>query len=577
MNYSSHTIPSHKLEGWRARVMLILLILGFVLLGARALYLQGVNNDFYQQKGEARYSRVIEMPATRGMITDRNGEPLAISTPVESICASPDDVELSPEQSRRLAKLLGMDKSEIQKRLAGKERNFVYLKRQLPPELAAKVMALDIPGIFSQREYRRYYPAGQVAAHLVGFTGLDESGQEGMELAYQSQLAGKPGSRRVIRDRLGRIVEDVESIRAPQQGKDLVLSIDHKIQYLAYRELKAAVEANKARGGALVVLDAASGEVLALVNQPDYNPNNRSKLTGQQTRNRTLTDAFEPGSTMKPFTVAAALEAGLVEPDSVIDTAPGWLQVGRATIHDSHPEGLLTVGQVIQKSSNVGSAKMALQLPPEKMWNLFHQAGFGAAPKAGFPGEVGGKLRPYKTWKPIEQATMSYGHGITASLLQLARAYTLFASAGELKDITLLKAQASAPSKAVLQPQTAAAVRAMLELAVQPGGTAPKAQVPGYRVAGKTGTAHKQEGQGYAAKRYVSSFIGMAPASNPRLIVAVMLDEPSAGQYYGGVVAAPVFSSVMGSALRALSIPMDAPLQEAALPADEFPEVREEG
>ncbi|HEX6829431.1 MAG TPA: penicillin-binding protein 2, partial [Burkholderiales bacterium] len=563
-----------NLPRWRSLLLLGLLFAGFAALAVRALYLQGVRNDFLQQKGDARHSRVIEMPAHRGVITDRRGEILAVSTPVDSVSASPQDLEATPEQLRKLARVLQVDAAEIRRRTAEGGREFVYLKRQLPPEEAARVVALGVPGVFLQREYRRYYPAGEVLAHVIGFTGVDDNGQEGMELAFQDALAGRAGSRRVIKDRLGRIVEDVESIRAPRPGRELALSIDFKLQYLAYRELKQAVEAQRAKAGGIVVLDAVTGEVLALANFPAYNPNNRATLSGSRARNRAVTDVFEPGSTLKPFTAAAALEAGLFRPDTVLQTAPGSLTIGNATIRDAHPQGALTVAQVIQKSSNVGAAKIALALPSEKLWTVFNSVGFGAPTGTGFPGEAGGRLRAHKSWRPIEQATMSYGHGISVTLLQLARAYTVFAGDGVLKPVSLVRIEAPPAGTQVISPQTAQAVRAMLELAVQPGGTAPRAQVVGYRVAGKTGTAHKLEGASYAANRYVSSFVGFAPVSNPRLIVAVMIDEPGAGEYYGGAVAAPVFSKVMGSALRSVNAPADGPAGRLELPPADAPEIR---
>ena len=575
MNAATQSLPL-VLPGWRSRVVLILLLLGFGVLIARAIFLQGLNNDFLQKKGALRYGRVIELPATRGMITDRNREPLAISTPVESVWASPADVTASPAQLQRLSQLLQLDGGEIQKRLADTHRDFVYLKRHLPPEQAQQVIELDVPGIFLQREYRRYYPGSDYFAHLIGFTDIDDQGQEALELAFNDQLAGKPGSRRVIKDRLGRIVEDVESIRLPQQGRDLALSIDARIQYLAYRELKSAVEAHRAKAGGIVVLDVQSGEVLAMANLPSYNPNNRGKLEPHRTRNRAVTDLFEPGSTLKPFTVAAAIESGLYKPDSVIQTGTGQLVVGSATIHDAHPVGALTVAQVIQKSSNVGAAKIALALPSAVLWDMFNKVGFGVQPRSGFPGEVSGKLRAYKQWRPIEQATMSYGHGISLSLLQLARAYLLFAGDGSMKPVTVVKLAAPAEATQVISTETALQVRRMLELVVQPGGTAPLAQITGYRVAGKTGTAHKLDGASYAADKYVSSFIGLAPASAPRLIIAVMIDEPRAGQYYGGAVAAPVFGNVMTGALRLLGIKPDAPLNNVILPPPGAPVVREE-
>ena len=568
-----------SLQGWRSLLLLASLLLAFALLAGRAVYLQGLNNDFLQAKGESRYSRAIEISATRGMIVDRNHEPLAISTPVESVAASPADIDITPEQSKKLAKLLRIDATDLARKLEDTRRDFVYLKRQLPPEHAAKIVELNIPGVFLQREYRRYYPAGDVMAHIIGFTNVDDKGQEALELAFEDKLRGKSGHRRVIKDRKGRIVEDIDSIRAPQHGERLVLSIDAKIQYLAFRELKKAIADHRAKAGGIVVLDALTGEVLAMANFPTYNPNNRSGHDPSRARNRAVTDLFEPGSTLKPFTAATALEAGTVTAESVIQTAPGKLTIGKATIHDAHPHGALTVEQVIQKSSNVGAAKLALGLPPSSMWSVFNRVGFGTPPQSGFPGEVSGRLRAHEKWKPIEQATMSYGHGISVSLLQLARAYTIFATDGELKAPALIKratGEAPAESSRVISVATARAVRKMLEMAVQIGGTAPKAQIAGYRVAGKTGTAHKLEGRGYAANRYISSFVGFAPVSNPRLIVAVMIDEPSAGQHYGGLVAAPVFSEVMGGALRLLAIPPDAPMDKLVLPPADAPEIKEE-
>ncbi len=575
MNAATQSL-AFTLPGWRSRAVLLLLLLGFGVLIARAVYLQGLHNDFLQRKGASRYGRVIELPATRGMITDRNREPLAISTPVASVGASPADVTATPEQMKRLSQLIELDGGEIQKRLADAHRDFVYLKRHLPPEQAQKVMELDVPGVFLQREYRRYYPGSDYFAHLIGFTDIDDRGQEALELAFNDQLAGKPGSRRVIKDRLGHIVEDVESIRLPQQGRDLALSVDARIQYLAYRELKSAVEAHRAKAGGIVVIDVQTGEVLAMANQPSYNPNNRGKRDPRRTRNRAVTDLFEPGSTLKPFTVAAALESGLYKPDSVIQTGAGQLVIGSATIHDVHGGGALTVAQVIQKSSNVGAARMALAMPSEVLWDMFNQVGFGTQPRSGFPGEVAGKLRAYRHWRPIEQATMAYGHGISLSLLQLARAYLIFAGDGGIKPVTVVKLDMPLETTRVISAQTALQVRRMLELVVQPGGTAPLAQITGYRVAGKTGTAHKLDGASYAADKYVSSFIGFAPASDPRLIVAVMIDEPGAGHYYGGTVAAPVFRNVMAGSLRLLGIKPDAPLNNVVLPPPGAPVVREE-
>jgi cell division protein FtsI (penicillin-binding protein 3) len=567
--------PALQLPAWRSRLLLIAVLAWFMVLGGRAFYLQGLHNDFLQQKGESRYSRVIELSATRGMIVDRNNEPLAISTPVESVAASPADVEASAEQLVRLARLLDIEVAELRRKLSDSRREFVYLKRQLPPDEAAKVVGLAIKGVFLQREYRRYYPSGEVIAHLIGLTDLDDKGQEALELAFDGHLAGRPGSRRVIKDRLGHIVEDVESIRTPQNGQTVKLSVDARIQYLAHRELKHAVASQRARGGGIVVLDASNGEILAMANLPTYNPNNRGKFDARRTRNRAVTDLFEPGSTLKPFTAAAALEAGTVKAESVIQTAPGEMTIGKRTIHDAHPQGALTVSQVIQKSSNIGAAKIALGLKPETLWAVFDRVGFGASPRSGFPGEVAGRLRAHATWRPIEQATMSYGHGISVSLLQLARAYLVFATDGEMKPVTLMKRDGMPPSEQAIPPAIAREVRRMLEMAAAPGGTAPRAQIAGYRVAGKTGTAHKIEGAGYAPNKYVSLFVGFAPASAPRLIVAVMIDEPTAGQYYGGAVAAPVFAQVMAGALRLMAVSPDAPLNSVVLPP-EAQEIREE-
>ena len=570
MNYSASAHPdiTAKLPGWRATALFIALLLGLAGLLGRGVYLQGIHNDFLQEKGNARYSRVIEVSAHRGMITDRNGEPLAVSTPVESAWASPADVEADSRQIKQLAQILGMGTEEVKNHLFDASRDFVYLKRHLPPDQAGKVASLNLPGISLQREYRRFYPAGEEAAQMLGFTGQDDNGQEGLELALQERLGGKSGSQRVIKDRHGHIVEDAGNLHAPKPGSDVVLSLDRNVQHLAYRELENAVRQHHAKAGAVVVLDARSGEVLALANYPAYNPNNRGKISSQAMRNRAIADLFEPGSTMKPFTVATAIEQGKVHPETVINTENGVYTVSGKKIHDSHPESMLTVAQVIQKSSNVGAAKIALSMEPETLWQSLSDSGFGAQTGSNFPGEAPGKLRAAKTWRPIEQATMSYGHGISVNLLQLARAYTIFANDGELKSISMLKLDSTTIGKKVFSDSTAHALRGMLELAVQAGGTAPLAQVAGYRVAGKTGTAHKLE-NGHYINRYVASFVGFAPVSNPRLIVAVMIDEPGNGQYYGGLVAAPVFSKVTGEALRALNVPNDAPLDNViAPPAD---------
>ncbi len=547
-----------RLDGWRSRLLLIALVSCFAGLVGRAAWLQGFHAGFLQQKGEERYSRVIEMPASRGIIRDRNGQPLAISTPSESIWASREDVTLSPQQNKSLADLLHMDPRELAQRLNSGRGNFVYLKRQVAPEVAQQIMGLKIAGLFQQHGFHRAYPKGEETAHLVGFTDADDHGQEGVELAYQKELGGSAGARRVIKDRAGHIIEDVESIRVPRPGQDIALSVDGRIQHLAYRELRNAVTVNRAKAGAVVILDTRTGEVLALANYPDYDPNNRDHLSGAQLRNRAITDTFEPGSTLKPFTIATALEAGKVTPNTVIPTGGGQLTIGPSTIRDTHPFASLTVAQVIQHSSNVGAARIALSLPSETLWNMFTDVGFGQTPKLGFPGEAGGRVRPFRSWKPIEQATMSYGNGISVSLIQLARAYTIFANGGQLRPLSLTRVSTPPAGRQVISALTAREVTDMLELVVKPEGTAPAAQVKGYRVAGKTGTAHKVVGGRYA-NRYVASFVGFAPASAPRVLIAIMIDEPSGSSYYGGLVAAPVFSALMGNVLQMLAVPPDDP------------------
>ena len=554
-----------RLPAWRSRLIAVLILSSFAVLIGRAFYLQVLNNDFLQEKGESRYRRDIEISASRGRIADRHGDVLAISTPMKSIWAMPSDATLTPEQTRQLAALLETDPAQLARKL-DTDKAFVFLRRQIPPMVADQVAALKLPGIGQDKEYRRFYPTGDMTAHMVGFTGVDDKGLEGVELAFHGQLLGQPGSRSVIKDRRGQIVEDVGSIKAPRDGKDIRLALDSKIQYVAYSHLKQAIAENNAKAGGIVVLDARTGEILALANWPTYNPNNREKLSGSQLRNRAVTDTFEPGSTLKPFTIALALDAGKVRFDTIINCAPGRLTIGSATIADAHPHGALTVAQVIQKSSNVGAAKIAATMPAQKMWQMFDDVGFGQIPRLGFPGEVSGRVRPWKSWRPIEQATMSYGHGISVSLIQLARAYSVFARDGDLVPLSLTRIDgAAAQGATVFSRQTARDVRAMLEMAVQTGGTAPKAQIPGYRVAGKTGTAHKLEGGRYARK-YVSSFVGFAPVSDPRLIVAVMIDEPSSGKHYGGDVAAPVFASVMSNSLRTLGVAPDLPLVVAQSP-----------
>jgi cell division protein FtsI (penicillin-binding protein 3) len=558
-----------KLPAWRRRVLLIMVLSGFVALLGRGVYLQSIHKKFLQEKGDARYSRNLILTSQRGKITDRHGELLAISSPVESVWASPPDVEINAAQTKQIATLLSMKTDDVKRKLVNSEREFVYLKRRISPELAAKVMKLGVPGLDLQREYKRYYPAGDVTAHMVGFTGPDDKGTgdrglEGYELAMNGPLSGVDGSRRVIKDRSGHIIEDLQAVKVPQDGRDISLALDLRIQYIAYRELTKAVEANKAAAGTAIVLDAKTGEVLAMANVPTYNPNNPVNIKGK-TRNRAIVDTFEPGSTLKPVTAAAALESGQYTSDTKIQTAPGTLSIGPATIHDAHVEGILTVAQVIQKSSNVGASKIALTLDKQFMWNVYNELGLGHVEGVGFPGEATGRLRPYKTWRPIEMATMSFGHGISLTLLQLARLYTVFANEGELRPVSLLKINDVPVGQQVFSAATANSVKDMLELVVQPGGTAVKAQVLGYRVGGKTGTAHKVGLRGYEEKKYVASFVGLAPASNPRFIIAVMIDEPSNGSYYGGTVAAPVFSTIMADTLRLFAVPQDAPNNNVVL------------
>ncbi|WP_443114611.1 peptidoglycan D,D-transpeptidase FtsI family protein [Herbaspirillum seropedicae] len=568
--FSSNPILQVKLPAWRSRFVLFVLFVAFVALVLRALWLQGVSTDFLQKQGASRYARTLELPATRGKITDRNGQVLASSVPVKAIWAIPEDVQAAPKDKLvQLARLLEMSDADLRKKLDS-DRSFVYLKRQVEQDTADKIVKLGIPGIETRKEYKRFYPEGEVMAHVVGFTNIEDAGQDGMELAAQKTLAGVTGSRRVIKDRLGRVVEDIESIREPHDGRDLTLSIDSKIQYIAFTQLKEAVEKFKAKAGGIIVVDAKTGEVLALANLPTYNPNDRSVLTGAQLRNRVVTDTFEPGSTLKPFTVALALDTHRVTPSTVFQTAPGKMTIGTATIGDSHAHGPLTVAQIIEKSSNIGTAKIALGMPPEEMWEMFTTVGFGQQPKFGFPGAVAGRVRPYKSWRPIEQATMSYGHGISVSLIQLAHAYLIFARNGDIIPLSFTKVTDSPIGQRVISADTALQMRRMLETVVAPGGTAPQAQVPGYRVGGKTGTAYKIEGGKYVRK-YVASFSGIAPMSDPRLIISVMIDEPQ-GQHYGGPVAGPVFANVAANALRALNVPPDSSVTNIIIPKEPLEE-----
>jgi cell division protein FtsI (penicillin-binding protein 3) len=543
------------------------LLIGFMVLVGKSIYLQSTKKEFLQKQGGNRYIRTLSVQADRGKISDRNGVILAGSSPVGSVWANPSLVKIDAKQKLALTKLLGMKTSTLNKKLSNKTRKFVYIKRRLSPSLANEVKALKITGVHLEREYKRFYPAGNMVSHVVGFTGVDGDGQEGVELIRNAELTGKVGQRRVIKDRAGHVVEELEVMSEPRDGQELVLSIDRRIQYLVFRELSKSVAKYKAKAGSAVVLDAKTGEVLAMVNLPTYNPNNPMNSRGK-TRNRTLTDVFEPGSTMKPITAAAALEFGGYTPTTKVKTAPGYMTIGSATIRDTHNYDELTVSEVVKKSSNVGSAKIALSLDKKKLWNVFNEIGFGEKTHIQFPGEVSGKVRDYKTWRPIEQATMSYGHGISVTLLQLARAYTVFTNDGELKPVSLTKLNQAPIGKPVFSAEVANNVKDMLELVVQAGGTGVRARVAGYRIGGKTGTAHKLGPKGYEKDKYVGSFVGIAPASNPRLIMAVMIDEPTTGQYYGGTVAAPVFSSVMSEVLRLLAVPQDAPNTNVVRPAE---------
>lgn len=553
---------------WRRMTVLALAGVVAVLLLWRDFYLQIVAKDFLQYQGDERYLRVVSIPAHRGMITDRNGEPLAISTPVHSVWANPQVLALHPRAEVRLAKVLGVRPARVQRLIARNgDKEFVYLDRQIDPQLSERVAALNVPGVFLQREYRSYYPTGEVAAHVVGITNIDDQGQEGIELAYNKWLKGTPGSMRVIKDRLGHIVQDVELIRPARPGKNLALSLDRRLQYLAYRELKAAVLEHHAHSGSAVILDVQTGEILAMVNQPSYNPNNRNPVPSSRRRNRAVTDVFEPGSTVKPFVIAAALESGRYTPTTPINTAPGTLRIGRNIIRDTHDYGLIDVSHVIIKSSNVGASKISLSMNPERLWNMYRRVGFGSVTGSGFPGEASGLLTYYRNWHDIERATLSYGYGISVTALQLAHAYTILASGGVLRPVSFLRVTNPPPGRRVIPKRIVNEIIPMLIKVVSPEGTAERARVPGYWVAGKTGTVHKAIPDGYAKNHYEAIFVGMAPATDPRLVMAVVINDPLDGGYYGGDVAAPVFAKVMAGALRLLDIPPDdlPPTQQASL------------
>ncbi|MGD8570114.1 MAG: penicillin-binding transpeptidase domain-containing protein [Gammaproteobacteria bacterium] len=551
----------------KQRVAFTAVMLAFVtfMLLWRAVDLHVVSKDFLQNQGDARYLREVQIPADRGMIVDRNGEPLAISAPVNSVWANPKELIKARQDWVRLCVVLNIDINDLQQQLASHaDKEFMYLKRQVIPDVAQRVKQLNIPGVFLTQENRRYYPAGEVTAHVIGFTNIDDVGQEGVELALDDRLRGTPGSMRVIKNRLGQVVEEVEQVRPPQHGKDVVLTIDRRIQYLAYRELKSAVQKNRATSGSIVILDARNGEILAMVNQPSYNPNNKDELQLDHLRNRAITDVFEPGSTMKPFTIAAALESGKYNPHTIVDTTPGLYRVGHKVIRDHRNYGAINVTTVIQKSSNVGASKIALSIEPRTLWKVFAGAGFGETTGVRFPGESTGLLSDYYGWRKIERATLSYGYGLSVTPLQLARAYTLFAGNGSLQPVTLVRRTSNRrdpslyyQSEPVVSEQTIKQVRKMMQAVVGDGGTGTRAQVPGYKIAGKTGTVKKSGKGGYLDDSYVSVFVGMAPATRPRLIMAVVVNDPHGEEYYGGAVAAPVFSRVMAGTLRLLDVPPD--------------------
>ncbi|MDX1512551.1 MAG: penicillin-binding protein 2 [Gammaproteobacteria bacterium] len=547
-----------KRTGWRRSAVTLITLLGFCGLVWRAADLQLNHKEFLQSEGDARVLRVVDVPAHRGKILDRNGYPLAISTPVESVWVNPGEFSPEPAEFNALVKLLGLDGEVVARSLASRrDREFYFLKRHVDPDVANSVVALAIPGVHLQREYRRYYPLGEVTAHVVGFTNVDDVGQEGLELAYDKVLRGVTGSKRVLRDRFGRIVADVERIRAPSPGKDIVLSIDRRIQYHAYRELLKAAKSNRARSASAVVLDARTGEVLAMVNQPSYNPNNRSERVGSKFRNRAVTDVFEPGSTIKPFTIAAALSSGRFDSGTVIDTSPGFVKVGKYTVKDIRNFGRIDLGTIVKKSSNVGATKIALSLPPKELWQVFSRLGFGKVTGSGFPGEAEGVFSHYFEWGDAHRATLSYGYGVSVTALQLALAYAGIANDGRLPEVNFLAGARDVKGTRVISADVAFQVRRMVEAVVSVGGTGARAAVGGYRVAGKTGTARKVTPSGYSEDKYVALFAGMAPMSAPRIVVVVVIDEPNGEEYYGGRVAAPVFAEITRGALRLLGLAPD--------------------
>lgn len=545
--------------GWGRRIfVLILCVIAMTILIGRAVHLQHYEREFLQREGIARYQRVISTPAHRGMILDRNGEVLAISTPVDSVWANPRQLTHSVDQLNAVAQLLDLDRARLSQRLAThSDKEFVYLKRHIDPDLANQIISVGAAGINLQREYRRYYPMGEVNAQVLGFTDIDGLGQEGVERAFNPWLSGAAGKKLVIKDRLNRIIRELQNLKTSKPGKDLNLSLDQRVQYLAYRELKAAIQNHGAHSGSIVVLDPHTGEVLAMVNQPSFNPNNRLSFHPRMMRNRAVTDTFEPGSTIKPFVVAAAIANGSFSSESMVNTSPGWYMVRGHTIQDEHDYGRINLSNILVKSSNVGAAKVALSTPPEQIWDVFHRVGLGETTGSGFPGEAAGVLTHYTRWRTLDRAIMAFGYGLSVTPLQLAQAYAVLATDGLRPTIRFTVAGEPPRKRRVLAADTSRQIRLMLEGVVSSEGTARLASVSGFRIAGKTGTVHKSELGGYAKDRYVSLFAGMAPASNPRLVAVVIIDEPSDGKYYGGTVAAPVFSRVMRGALRLLDITPD--------------------
>ena len=546
-----------RLPMWRSRLMLFMLFVAFTALVVRALWIQGPGNAFYEAKAIKGTQRELEMSASRGKILDRNGQVIATSLEAKAVIAYNDTVpkDLSDEKIKQLANLLQMREVDVRKKLKD-ERNQVFLKRQVDPAIAQQIRKLEIPGIGLNNEFRRFYPEGEAMAHVVGFTNVEDRGQEGMELSRENDLAASTGKRRVVVDRLGRIVEDMGVLQLPQNGKDLKLSVDSKIQYIAYNALKDAVEKHRAKAAGAVVINVQTGEILALANWPSYNPNDRKILSGEQLRNRVMTDTFEPGSTIKPFTVALAMEKGQVNPNTVMTIGAKYL-VGPKPITDTHLYPSLTVAEVIQKSSNIGTSKLAMNMPASEMWDLFTAVGFGQTPKVGFPGAVAGRLHPHQKWMPTDQARIAFGYAISTSLFQMARAYTIFARDGELVPVTIEHSPDYKAGVRVISAKTAIEMRSMLESVTEAGGTAIKAHAEGYRVGGKTGTAHKVAGKGYSTNKYLAYFTGIAPISAPRIVVAVMVDEPTANGYYGGQVAAPIFSTIVSETLRAMNVAPD--------------------